>query len=202
MTSSAAPESVLWDSHAPVLDQGQIGSCTGNAVTQLLNTDYAMKISGRTSYLVESDAVKVYELATDIDSFPGSYPTADTGSTGSSACEAAIRLGYLSGYQCVVPDLQSILAALRVQPLIVGVPWLSGMFTPDPNGLVDISGYVAGGHEFAILGFDMADSCFTFLNSWSDTWGVKGRFKIRFNDFVGLLAGDVGAVSAPTVKAA
>src|SRR5882757_6217716 len=85
-----SPEVVLWDSHAPVLDQGKIGSCTGNAVTQLLNTDYAMKISGRTAYLAEADAVSIYTLATDIDQFPGDYPNVDTGSTGSAACEAAV----------------------------------------------------------------------------------------------------------------
>lgn len=87
-----------------MLDQGKIGSCTGNAVTQLLNTDYAMKVSGRTSFLSEDDAVKVYTLATDIDAFPGSYPTVDNGSSGDAACEAAIQLGYLSGYQCVAPN--------------------------------------------------------------------------------------------------
>lgn len=208
MATPSTPESVLWDSHAPVLDQGKVGSCTGNAVTQLLNTDYAIKISGRTAYLDEAAAIKVYTLATDIDSYPGNYPNVDTGSDGSAACEAAIQLGYLSGYQNVGNTLLDILAALRAQPLIVGSSWLNQMFIPDPAGLVTVSGDVAGGHEYALLGFDIGSSEFTFLNSWSSAWGVNGRFKVKFDDFVNLLtSGDVvnsmvGSVNAPTVKPA
>jgi hypothetical protein len=169
-------------------------------VTQLLNTDYAMKISGRTAYLAEADAIKVYTLATDIDAFPGEYPNADTGSAGSAACEAATQLGYLSGYQCVGPTLQELLDALRKQPLIVGSNWLSGMLTPDPSGLLTVDGYVAGAHEYELTGFDLGTSEFSFLNSWSSAWGAGGAFKMKFNDFVQLLAGDVSAVNAPTVK--
>lgn len=208
MAAGNAPEVVLWESHAPVLDQGKVGSCTGNAVTQLLNTDYAIKISGRTAYLAEPDAVKVYTLATDIDSYPGNYPNVDTGSDGSAACEAAVQLGYLSGYQSVAPTLTDLLAALRKQPLIVGSPWLSHMFFTDPAGLVTVSGDVSGGHEYALLGFDTGPSEFTCLNSWSSSWGVNGRFKVKFTDFVNLLtSGDgdtslVGTVNAPTVKPA
>lgn len=202
MTGSSTPEVVLWDSHAPVLDQGKIGSCTGNAVTQLLNTDYAMKVSGRTSFLSEDDAVKVYTLATDIDAFPGSYPTVDNGSSGDAACEAAIQLGYLSGYQCVAPTILDLMAALRKQPLIVGSPWLDDMMTPDPSGLVTVSGEAADGHEYALLGFDVGLSEFTCLNSWSSAWGANGRFKVKFNDFITLLAGDFSAVNAPNVKPA
>jgi hypothetical protein len=202
MTGSIAPESVLWVSHAPVLDQGKIGSCTGNAVTQFLNTDYAMKISGRTEYLAEADAIKVYTLATDDDDFPGNYPQEDTGSTGSFACEAAMTLGYLTGYQCVGPTLDELLAALRKQPLIVGSNWLSGMWAPDSSGLLPVTGDVVGGHEYELTGFDTRTSEFSFLNSWSSAWGVGGAFRMKFNDFVQLLAGDLNSVNAPTVKPA
>lgn len=203
MTAPTAPESVLWESHAPVLDQGKIGSCTGNAVTQLLNTDYAMKISGRTAYLDEDAATEVYTLATDDDNIPGDYPQEDTGSTGSAACEAAMQLGYLSGYQCVGQTLPGLLAALRTQPLIVQSVWLGHMFVTDPSGLITVSGDAVGGHEYALLGFDVGTSEFTCLNSWSSSWGVNGRFKVKFDDFVNLLAGsDLSAVNAPTVKPA
>lgn len=202
MAAGNVPESVLWDSHAPVLDQGKTSSCTGNAMTQLLDTDYALKVSGRTSYLAEDEAIKLYTLATEIDQFPGSYPSVDSGSVGSAACEAAVQLGYLTGYQCVAATLTDLLAALRKQPLIVGSSWLNDMMTPDANGLVSVTGEGAGGHEYALLGFDTGPSEFTCLNSWSSAWGVNGRFKVRFDDFVRLLAGDFSAVNAPTVKPA
>jgi hypothetical protein len=98
--------------------------------------------------------------------------------------------------------LPELLAALRKQPLIVGCDWNSEMDTPAPDGLVSVGGKFRGGHEFALLGFDMGPSEFTFLNSWSSAFGVNGRFKVMFDDFVNLLAGDASAVNAPTVKPA
>ena len=195
-------DSVIWPFSAPVLDQGKIGSCTGNAVTQWSNTDYARAITKRTAYLTEADAVQVYDLATQLDGIPGEAPTEDTGSTGDAACDAAVQLGWLSGYRNIKPGVNSIIAALRQQPLIVGSTWLSGMFNTDANGLVLVNGDVAGGHEYVILGFDSAAGTFLCLNSWSDQWGLKGRFHVKFADLIRLIEGDSAdsAVTAPIAR--
>lgn len=203
MTNTNQPAGgVLWAHNAPVLDQGKIGSCTGNAVTQFLNTDYAMGISGRKSYLTEDDAVQIYTIATQIDDYPGAYPQSDTGSDGNAACEAAIKLGYLSQYRTVGNDLIGVLAVLRTQPVIVGCNWLSGMFQPDANGVVDATGDMSGGHEFLLLGFDPGKELICALNSWSASWGVNGRFFIRFKDLPTLMADKYSFADSPIVKAA
>lgn len=190
------PGSILWPFDAPVLDQGQVGSCTGNAITQWLNTEYARGISKRTDYLVEKDAVELYTIATERDGDPGEYPKEDTGSTGDAACDAAVSLGYLAGYRNVHPTQEAIVATLVTQPLIVGTNWYDSMDNPDSTGLLTITGEVAGGHEYLMLGMDVS-GCFVFLNSWTDTWGVKGRFRIKAADFITLLNGDQTAVTAP-----
>ena len=194
-------QSVLWPFSGPVLDQGKIGSCTGNAVTQWSNTEYARAISKRTAYLTEPDAVQVYHLAEKLDGLGAPFYD-DRGSTGDAACSAAVELGWLKGYENVKPTVDGIITALREQPLIVGSTWMSDMFNPDASGLVSATGSVAGGHEYVILGFDIPAGVFTCLNSWSDSWGVHGGFCIKFDDLVKIIAdpNPPSAVTAPIAR--
>lgn len=194
-----APRSVLWGHHAPVLDQGNLGSCTGNALAQLINTD-PFAAARPKGYLTEADAVKLYSLATQVDDAPGAYPPEDTGSSGLGVAKAGVQLGYFSTYNHVF-DFDHFTAALQLQPLIVGTSWLQDMFTPGADGVVSVSGKVAGGHEYLALGVDYEHSVLTFLNSWGDGWGAGGRFKVSFADFARLLA-DQGDATAPVAPVA
>lgn len=186
--------SVLWGHHGPVLDQGQIGACTGNALADCLNTDY-FAASRPNGYLTEGDALKLYALATQLDTVPGTYPPDDTGSTGLAVCKAGKQLGYLSSYRHAF-GFDHFCAVLQTQPVIVGTNWTSDMFTPDSNGFVAPTGQVEGGHEYLALGIDYTAEMLTFLNSWGGSWGDRGRFYMRFTDFEQLLA-DQGDVCAP-----
>jgi hypothetical protein len=196
----AAPQrSVLWGHHAPVLDQGQIGSCTGNATAQLINTDY-FAASRDAGYLGEAEAVRIYELATRLDGIRGNtYPPTDGGSSGLGAAKAAVKLGYFTGYKHAF-GFDHFTAALQLQPLIVGTSWYEGMFTPSSIGFVRPTGKLAGGHEYLCLGISYETKTLTFLNSWSDQWGQKGRFVMHFSDFQNLLA-DHGDATAPVALA-
>lgn len=191
---AAEQRSVLWGHHAPVLDQGQVGSCTGNATAQLINTD-PFASARPNGYLTENDALKIYKLATTLDNVQGSYPPSDTGSTGIAAAEAGEKLGYFTDYTHVV-DFADFTAALQSQPVIVGVNWYNDMFTPNGDGFVKPTGPLEGGHEFLALGVDYENQFITFLNSWGAGWGLSGRFKITFTDFTTLLASD-GDATAP-----
>jgi len=62
------------------LDQGDLGSCTGNAAAHLLNTAPFHIPRHRLYY--EPAAVLFYSQATQIDPFDGQYPPEDTGSDG------------------------------------------------------------------------------------------------------------------------
>src|SRR5665213_2084144 len=81
--------------HGKPFDQGDLGSCTGNAMAGAMMTAPYYHAS-RT--MVEANAVLLYEQATHLDRVPGSYPPDDTGSTGLAVAKAAKRDGYISAY--------------------------------------------------------------------------------------------------------
>lgn len=187
--------SVIHRRYGPVLDQGQLGSCTGNAAAGAINTVPIHK-TGEVE-LNEQDAVDLYELATHIDRFEGTYPPDDTGSSGLAVAHAAKNKGYITGYHHAF-SLDNALSALQKYPVITGVAWYEGFDEPDPNtGIVEISGDIRGGHEFEVLGFELKDTIMDSLvvceNSWGDGWGLGGRFKFTVSTWEQLLAdyGDV-----------
>ena len=200
MVAARRPRTVLWGHNEPVLDQGSLGSCTGNALAQWLNTDFA-RINPRRSQppavLTEDDAVRLYSRATRLDAIPGQYPPTDTGSSGLAVCKAGRALGYLSGYRWAF-GFTAMLMALQISPVIVGTHWYEGMFTPDADNILDTGGPLVGGHEYLILGADTGSQLITMLNSWGPDWGRDGRAYIRFADFAMLLR-EQGDVSVPIV---
>lgn len=181
--------SVTHQSHIAVLDQGDLGSCTGNATVGALGCDPYFPTE--TVTLDETLAVKVYSLATTLDDYAGTYPPTDSGSSGLAAAKAAKQLGLISGYQHAF-NVSAALAALQTGPLITGIDWYESFFTPSTKGLVGIQtgDKVAGGHEIAVTGYDDANQLVWFTNSWSNTWGVKGRFCMTVATWSQLLSQD------------
>lgn len=192
-------QNVLWPRLSGPFDQGQIGSCTGNATAGAVNTKPlhgAHPASNK--ILVEADALKIYEMATHLDSSPGSYPPDDTGSSGLAAAKAAKKLGLIGSYQHAF-NLHAALQALMHGPVITGVAWYEGFDNPDSNDEVFISGQVRGGHELEVRGFslgrsaDYSDSLVIAENSWGPNWGNAGMFSFTVATWAQLLAeqGDV-----------
>lgn len=148
------------------LDQGALGSCTGNAIAHCLSTHpFDLR-------LLESDAVAIYSRATKIDPYSGTYPPTDTGSNGASAWHAAVDLGYHRGGFYPVDSLEGLQEALQGVPCALGTDWYEGFFDPAQCGEMSISGRVAGGHEIAIVGWDKTLRRVWIRNSWGD-WGVS-----------------------------
>jgi hypothetical protein len=188
--------SVTHERHCAPFDQGDTGSCTGNAEAGVLMTD-PFFVTGRT--LDESDAVTLYEKATHLDSITGSYPPDDTGSSGLAAMKAAKALGYITGYQHAF-GLQHALEALVLAPVITGVSWYEGFDNPDSTGLVTISGSVRGGHEFEVVGIDADARTVRACNSWGSDWGDHGYFQFSWDTWDQLLH-EQGDVTSVTVAA-
>ena len=172
-----------------VLDQGSTGSCTGNAAADALNT---VPLRNGRRLLTEVDARTLYHEATVLDGFPGTWPPTDTGSSGLAVAKAVVKAGWATGYTHAF-GLDQCLAALVLAPVIVGTNWHQDMFTPDTAGYLHPTGAVVGGHEYALIGLDVARKRVTMLNSWSASWGRNGRAHITFADLGTLLAdsGDV-----------
>jgi hypothetical protein len=181
----------------PVLDQGDLGSCTGNAAEALAGSDplygaIPLSLPGRPTgdpAADEDQAVALYAAATRLDDVRGVYPPTDTGSTGLAVAKAAQKTGLISGYQHAF-SLDTALKAMTVSPLIVGVSWYEGFDRPDANGLVQVSGSVRGGHEFLLYGVDAAEKVVLARNSWGTSWGIKGTFRFSWDDLGRLLDED------------
>jgi hypothetical protein len=177
--------------HIPILDQGDLGSCTGNAAVGALGSGRlwdGLLLADRPR-LDEAMARQLYSEATKLDPFPGSWPPDDTGSDGLSVAKACQRAGFIGAYRHAF-SLTDFLAALQQQPVIVGTTWYQSMFTPSTAGLltVEVSSGAAGGHEYVARRYDATNSLIGFDNSWGTSWGAAGSFWIRVADFQLLLA--------------
>lgn len=179
--------------HCPPFDQGQLGSCTGNAMAGALMTE-PYYTAGRS--LTEANAVLLYEQATKLDSVKGSYPPDDTGSTGLAVAKAARKDGYLRSYRHAF-GFQHALGALTLAPVIAGVNWYDSFDNPLPTGECPLpdDAAVRGGHEIELFGIDVENRQVWAYQSWGPTWGGlgNGTFWFSFDSFERLLAekGDV-----------
>jgi hypothetical protein len=170
-------QSILWPRFSKILDQGQLGSCTGNAFTGWLGCAPYSSDSALAARFDEQFAINVYSMATAIDGFPGEYPPDDTGSSGLAVAKVGKNLGLISKYSWATTT-NGLIAALYKSPVIVGVPWYTGFYTPGSNdGVVRITGKIEGGHEFLIRGYNPKTQLFTADNSWGANWGLGGSFK-------------------------
>jgi hypothetical protein len=179
----------LWTRHIPILDQGDLGSCTGNGETGNLGTTPLWDaLPANHPVLDEKEAVKLYSEATKIDPYPGAYPPTDTGSDGLSVCKAAKADGLISGYLNAA-NVNAIGSALQAGPVVIGINWYDSFDEPDSNGLITISAdaSVRGGHEPMLRGVDPDNRQFFGDNSWGGSWGNKGSFLIGFDDMDRLL---------------
>jgi len=211
-----AIQSVQWERQAAHFDQGDLGSCTGNAaaglivtnakgytgVTQVFITaeqaDKTKGVFNAGTYTVDEDfAVLCYELNTRFDTFPGTYKPDDTGSSGLAAAKTLQALGladvYTHGFSISALD-----SALQNGPVMAGTDWLNSMFEPGNDGLLKVSksSGVAGGHEYVISGLDVENGLYTIDKSWGDGWGKNGQAFITKADMQWLLSQD-GDVTVP-----
>ena len=188
----ASLSSVAHETHIPTLDQGQLGSCTGNASTKAIGTGILWTepvqhvLSETDEGLDEKYAVAVYSAATRLDNYSGTYPPTDTGSDGLSVAKVLQSAGLISGYQWAT-SLEALLTALARQPVIVGTEWTGDMFSPSSDGQLHITGSVEGGHEYCLDELDVDNKRVWIHNSWGETWGLNGRAWLTWDDMEELL---------------
>lgn len=201
---------VRWPRHVPIYDQDvpkPRGSCTGQAIAGACATSplwEALSDALRATLMNDDQAMKFYSEATATDPFPGVFNwqnpdgpgSVDTGSDGTDACKAASRDRYISSYQHAL-SFTTALAALEKGPVISGINWYKGMFTPDENGLVTIApgDTIAGGHEMCFDEIIVAKQLVGFQQSWGN-WGVQGRGYMSWDTW-GRLLSENGDVNVP-----
>jgi hypothetical protein len=191
-----------WERIIPILNQGQLGSCTGNAGTGALGTqpfydkcghDALATDSGITvTTALEDFAVTLYSDATTVDPYPGTYKPTDTGSSGLAVCKVLKGRSVIRGYQWA-RTAQGFLQLLQAGPVMQGMPWYEAFFTPDKSGFIDSDPHwptsqLAGGHEVEALEVeldthDLFNSVITYANSWDTSWGDAGYFRMRLRTY-------------------
>lgn len=220
----SAIRSVEWSRRAPILDQGDLGSCTANAGTGLLVTDCSTR-QGLTSITIsveaarasrgafapgvyapdETFAVALYSLATRLDTIRGQYRPTDTGSSGLGIAKALRALGLATSYTHAF-SMSALTSALQSGPVMIGIPWLTSMEDPDGDGrlVVDPASEIAGGHEVEIAQYDAITGDYWITNSWGPGWGIDGRAYLTTPDLRWLLKqqGDVTIPAWTTAAAA
>jgi papain like protease len=190
----------------PILDQGQVGSCTADCGLGILGTEphasLAMDLAVKQQFgsFDQQGAYRLYSAEETLDG-DGPYPPRDEGSTGLTLAKVLRAHGLISGWQQTF-TLDDALKALTQYPLAVGTVWYQSMFTPGVGGtlFVDAKSGVAGGHEYEVVGYDAASGRVKIANSWGAGWGLDGYAYMQAEDLGALLArrGDVTVFTPAT----
>lgn len=163
----------------------RVGCCTG--VDQCVRGN-ALGNRKRGVVLDMACAESLYSRASQLDPWAGQWPPTDTGSSGLAACKAAKEQGLITRYEWLFSP-EAVLAALREIPVGFGGMWTNDMFDPDPRTLlVEPTGGPAGGHQWSLIGWSREFQAFEGLCWWGESFGDRGRFRIRYDHFADLMA--------------
>jgi hypothetical protein len=162
------------------------GSCTGNAGVTSISTQ---NFQGDQRHN-QTDARLAYQGGTCEDnhctipctceSCPAAFcPTTnanDTGSTGSSVMAWMTAVKWISGYTTAdtIEDLKACLA--NGSNPVIGIDWYSGFDNISTTSVLTIGGYIRGGHELDLIGWDGTN--FIGINSWG-LWGFCRQSQIN-----------------------
>lgn len=200
----------------PVFDQQLAGvtleeqsCCTGTGTVAAINTLTLEAMGGFGHDIAPSvllgldDAEAVYQRGQQLDEYPGDdYP----GGSVLGAMSAAVELGMIGGYLWCFGTRDIAQTILRRRPVVVGVPWLSGMWETGPGGLVVVEGADEGlGHCLAVNGITLKGPqgqpgpFFRWQQSTGERYGAGGFGFIHHRDLAGLLRGR-GEAATPTLE--
>jgi C1A family cysteine protease len=187
----------------PVYNQGQLGSCTANAIGAAIEFDQKKRFVPSRLFIYYNERVIEGSVASDsgaqirdgIKSVAtlGAPPEKDwpyvigkfSEKPPATACQAA-KTDLVTLYQRLVQDLNTMKGCLAS-----GYPFVFGftVYESFEGAAVAKSGIVPmpssseksiGGHAVMAVGYDDASREFLVRNSWGTDWGLKGYFKIPY----------------------
>lgn len=178
----------------PILDQGREGACVGFGWTAdiLAEPFWAdiKKLPAGFPQVPQDLALYVYKEAKKIDEFPGE---AYEGTSVLAGAKMMQNAGVVASYSWAFSVNDIIDGIISRGPVVLGIPWYSGMYKA-PNGVLKVSGDVVGGHCILAVGFIQASKTFNgedsiiLQNSWGASWGKQGLAEIRVSDMEKLFA--------------
>jgi C1A family cysteine protease len=197
---TALPASVdLRSKFPPVYDQGQLGSCTANALcgafaynasgfagSRLFLYYNERNIEGTVSYdsgAYLHDGIKALEKQGLCPETAWPYLISKYRTKPTAACYTAALKDMVLTAQNIQPTLP-----IMKQALSLGFPFVIGfrVYTSFETSAVAATGMVPvpntateqllGGHAVCVVGYDDVKQCFICRNSWGSGWGDKGYF--------------------------
>ena len=205
----ALPDSVdLRPQCPPVYDQGELGSCTANAIAGALEFDRRKQqlpdfVPSRL-FIYYNERVMEHTVASDsgaqirdgiksvakIGVCPESewpYDISKFTAKPPAQCYTDAKLDRAVSYQRVQQSLTQMQGCLAS-----GIPFVAGIsvyesFESDSvakTGMVPMphpTEQLLGGHAILICGYDVIKGVFTFRNSWGDSWADKGYGYLPFD---------------------
>jgi C1A family cysteine protease len=192
----------------PVYDQGQLGSCTANAIAAALEFDrkkqglpdftpsrlfiYYNERAMEGTIASDSgaqirDGIKSVATQGDCPEAEWPYDPAVFAVQPAAQCYADAVKYKAVQYAAVGQDERSVKTCLaNGYPFVFGFTVFAA-FESEPvaqTGQVPMPGLFAGppqgGHAVLCVGYDDATSMFTVRNSWGPDWGDKGYFYMRY----------------------
>jgi len=198
----------LWEC-GPVFDQGttpplslrDASGCVGMAVAAAGNV---LLLASANPYVRLDDAellnrdaaLRLYDRAQELDHVTG---TAYAGTSVLAGMKAGQEAGLWDSYLWAFGTRDIAQALLQVGPVVIGIPWSTGLEDPDPSGVIKPSGSPAGGHALALVGILASrpgGPWFVAQQSRGEQLGDRGRVLIHHKHLAGLLAG-VGEAAIP-----
>lgn len=156
-------------------DQGSTNQCTAYAFTHWLKDGPVTQVE------YEPNPYPLYKEFQKHD--PWGERATDDGSTISAGAEVLHAMGFISSYYWS-NDGDTILAAvLSVGPVVIGIPWYTGMFYPDENGIIHVTGRIEGYHAIPVNGINLDADKVRLKNSWGKFFGRGGHCYLSVADF-------------------
>lgn len=175
------PRSYTWRCKS-WLDQGQEGACVGFAFTHELAARPAEVIG-----LENDHARKVYKTAQTLDIWPGENYEGTSVLAGAKAIMQLYPKAY-QGYKWAFNMNEVIQTLGYFGPIVLGINWYTGMFSPDADGYIKVKGSIAGGHAILANAINVRKERIHLRNSWGKDWGKNGGCYISFSDLERLLS--------------
>jgi C1A family cysteine protease len=202
------PKADLRPACPPVLNQGQLGSCTANAIANAHRFDQMKQDKGKSfapsrlfiyynerdventvnedSGAMIRDGIKSIAQLGVCDEKTWPYVITKFTNKPSAACfKEALEHQALS-YQRVTQTLTQMKGCLASGfPFVFGFTVYEGFESPEvaKTGVVNLPAQgeqTLGGHAVLAVGYDDSKLRFTVMNSWGTGWGMKGFFTIPY----------------------
>jgi hypothetical protein len=190
---------ILWEI-GPILDQGSEGACVGfgwtaQTLASPFKSDLRRSKSPKSPREPQPFAMHVYREAQKVDQWPGEDYSGTSVLAGAKIMK---NLGFMSSYAWAFSIDEIIDSILAKGPVVLGIPWYSGMYKA-PNGVLKVSGKKVGGHCIVAVGFKVSSDKFgggssvILQNSWGNDWGINGLAEIEVSELEKLIANSAEA---------